>query len=173
MQPDLSPPPPEFDPARLIRDHQVGLWRYLRSLGCEHSLAEDLVQETFLVILERPFREQGRAATIGYLRKIAFHRYITYLRKSGKITFVENLEAVASLWNRQVEPDDGEEMLAALRDCFTHLTARAKLALELRFRDELPRDAIATQLEITEHGAKNLMQRAKQQLRECLEAKLK
>jgi RNA polymerase sigma-70 factor (ECF subfamily) len=42
----------------------------------------------------------------------------------------------------------------------------------MRFRDDSSRDEIATALEITEHGAKNLMQRAKQQLRECIERKL-
>jgi RNA polymerase sigma-70 factor (ECF subfamily) len=31
---------------------------------------------------------------------------------------------------------------------------------------------IARSLEITEHGAKNLMQRAKKQLRQCVEGKM-
>jgi RNA polymerase sigma-70 factor (ECF subfamily) len=42
----------------------------------------------------------------------------------------------------------------------------------MRFRGESSREEIAAALEITEHGAKNLMQRAKQQLRECIENKL-
>jgi RNA polymerase sigma-70 factor (ECF subfamily) len=42
----------------------------------------------------------------------------------------------------------------------------------MRFHGEHTRAEIAAALEITEHGAKNLMQRAKQQLRECIERKL-
>ena len=53
------------------------------------------------------------------------------------------------------------------------LTDRARLALEKRFRDNCSRNEIAAALQISEHGAKNLMQRAKQQLRECIENKLK
>jgi RNA polymerase sigma-70 factor (ECF subfamily) len=53
------------------------------------------------------------------------------------------------------------------------LTPRARQALEQRFRDRTSRSAIAEGLGITEHGAKNLMQRAKQQLRACVEQKLK
>ena len=49
---------------------------------------------------------------------------------------------------------------------------RARWALEMRFRDKLPRLEIAGHLKITEHGAKNLMQRAKKQLRECIEGKI-
>jgi RNA polymerase sigma-70 factor (ECF subfamily) len=36
----------------------------------------------------------------------------------------------------------------------------------------MPRAQIAEGLEMTEHGAKNLMQRAKQQLRECIRGKM-
>src|SRR4029453_2084719 len=49
----------------------------------------------------------------------------------------------------------------------------ARMALEMRFRDNSSRDAIAAALEITDHGAKNLMQRAKHQLRECIQKKMK
>ena len=48
---------------------------------------------------------------------------------------------------------------------------RARSALELRFKEEHTRLAIANHLQITEHGAKNLMQRAKKQLRDCVEHK--
>jgi RNA polymerase sigma-70 factor (ECF subfamily) len=41
----------------------------------------------------------------------------------------------------------------------------------MRFHQRLPRTKIADQLGITEHGAKNLMQRAKKQLRECIDQK--
>jgi RNA polymerase sigma-70 factor (ECF subfamily) len=45
------------------------------------------------------------------------------------------------------------------------------MALDMRFRDRSSRSEIAVALGITEHGAKNLMQRAKQQLRVCIERK--
>jgi RNA polymerase sigma-70 factor (ECF subfamily) len=69
--------------------------------------------------------------------------------------------------------DDGEAQLEALRDCLQGLTGRARMALEMRFRDNSSRDDIAAALAITDHGAKNLMQRAKHQLRECIQKKLK
>lgn len=68
--------------------------------------------------------------------------------------------------------DDGNEVLDALRQCMAGLTPRAQLALRLRYADEVDRIEIGKQLGITEHGAKNLMQRAKQQLKECVLTKL-
>ena len=58
-----------------------------------------------------------------------------------------------------------------LAECFGRLTARAQLSLKLRFTEDATRESIATELGITEHGAKNLMQRAKAQLKQCLEEK--
>ena len=75
-------------------------------------------------------------------------------------------------WSKWMGQDDGSEALEALDDCHKQLTKRARWALEMRFRDKLPRANIAEALSITEHGAKNLMQRAKKKLRTCIEGKL-
>ena len=58
-----------------------------------------------------------------------------------------------------------------LAECFGRLTERAQLSLKLRFTEDATRESIAMELGITEHGAKNLMQRAKAQLKQCLEEK--
>src|SRR5262245_55974011 len=141
-------------------------------MGCESSLAEDLTQETFLAVLQRPFRDVSPAATSAYLRKTALNMLISHERRTGRVRAVENIEQLDQTWTRWAGEDDGESMLNHLRDCVSRLTARARLALEMRFRGEHSRAEIAEALQITEHGAKNLMQRAKQQLRECVEHKL-
>lgn len=50
--------------ARMVHEHQAGLWRYLRYLGCEPALAEDLVQEVFLAVWQRPFEDRGPADAV-------------------------------------------------------------------------------------------------------------
>jgi RNA polymerase sigma-70 factor, ECF subfamily len=172
----MNPPGPQaaggFDPIRLIQTYQAGVWRYLRAMGCESALAEDLTQETFLAVLQRPFQDVSNAATSAYLRKTALNLLISHERRAGRVRSVENVELLDKTWTRWAGDDDGETAVNHLRDCLGRLTPRARLALEMRFRDDSSRADIATALEITEHGAKNLMQRAKQQLRECIEAKL-
>ncbi len=162
----------ELDAATLITTHQAGVWRFLRSLGCEASLAEDLTQETFLTVLQKPFEQYNNVATAAYLRKVAFNLFITFQRRSGRVVMVENVEYFETAWTQWVGDDDGESMVDALRQCLAGLTDRARSALEMRFRDRIPRVEIGQRLGITEHGAKNLMQRAKKQLKECIESKL-
>lgn len=171
-KPASMPDATGFDPVRLIQDHQAGVWRYLRALGCEPALADDLTQDTFLAMLQRPFQDYNPAATATYLRKVAYNLFITHHRRAGKVTAVENIEEFDVSWARWASEDNGEAMLVALRDCLAHLGERARWALEMRFKDRLSRNEIAAALKISEHGAKNLMQRAKQQLRTCIENKI-
>jgi RNA polymerase sigma-70 factor (ECF subfamily) len=142
-------------------------------MGCNSALAEDLTQETFLAVLRRPFQDLSTAATSAYLRKTALNLLISHERRAGRVRAVEDVEGLDRTWTRWAGDDDGETALDHLRDCLQRLTPRARLALEMRFRDESSRAEIAKALEITEHGAKNLMQRAKLQLRECVEHKTK
>jgi RNA polymerase sigma-70 factor (ECF subfamily) len=160
------------DPSRLIEDHQAGIWRYLRALGCNCMEADDLTQETFLAVLQRPFANYSPAATAAYLRKVARNHFISARRRSGRLVYLEQVEQTDQRWTQLASDDHGEVLVAALQACLEELTSRAREALLMRFRDRLPRVEIARALKISEHGAKNLMQRAKKQLRICIEGKL-
>ena len=144
----------------------------MRALGCDDAQAEDLTQETFLSVLRKPFKQYSKAATAAYLRKVAFNLLATAQRRAKKVTLVENVEEVDHAWASWAGGDDGEELIDKLRECLNGLTERARKALEMRFRDRSSRTEIAEELQITEHGAKNLMQRAKKQLRGCIESKM-
>lgn len=173
---------PEFavDPAQLITDHQVGVWRYLRFLGCEDNLAEDLTQDTFLRVLQSDhrggpgFQFFSPAATAGYLRTVARNLFVSHRRRAGREVLAGELDLAEQAWQQWVGADlHGDDRLASLKSCLEQLTERARQALRMRYSEKASRAEIAHQLEIGEHGAKNLMQRAKQQLRECMEARQK
>ncbi|MCR9120030.1 MAG: sigma-70 family RNA polymerase sigma factor [bacterium] len=162
----------ELDAARLIEKHQAGIWRYLRSLGCESATAEDLTQDTFIQVITRPFRDYGDASTATYLRKTAKNLFISYMRRNGRMKVVEDITGFDEVWEKWIQDDSGDELLETLRLCLAALTERARLAMRMRYSEQANRNEIAEALEITEHGAKNLMQRAKKQLKECIEHKV-
>lgn len=142
-------------------------------MGCEQALADDLTQETFIAVLRRPFVEISDAATNSYLRRVAYHLLVTYRRKHRRMMTTEALDALDQQWMKwNGEEGKGEEVFEALEDCFERLTERAQMSLRMRFGEDASRQKIASKLGITEHGAKNLMQRAKAQLKLCLDGKL-
>ncbi len=162
----------ELDLSELVNRHQATIWRYLRALGSDSALADDLTQDTFLEVMRRPFEQFSDAATASYLRRVAHNLFISRRRRDGRMTVTEHAEQLESAWMRWAGFDSGNLALEALADCFSRLTERAQLALRLRFAKDASRQSIADSLGISEHGAKNLMQRAKSQLRECVEQKL-
>jgi RNA polymerase sigma-70 factor (ECF subfamily) len=162
----------DLDIVELVRKYQAGLWRYLRALGCDSTTADDLTQETFLQVIRRPFEHRNDAATGAYLRRVAHNLFISHRRRVAKISVTEKASELEDAWTRWAGFDNGDSTLDALRDCFSRLTDRARKALQLRFADRSSRTLIGDELGISEHGAKNLMQRAKSQLRECMESKL-
>ena len=67
-----SVPTPRHGPfEQLVRDHQAMVWRYLRFLGCDPALADELTQDTFVAV----YRHRGSPNSLGaprpYLRKVA------------------------------------------------------------------------------------------------------
>lgn len=162
----------ELDLAELVRRHQVAVWRYLRALGSEPALADDLTQDTFLEVMRKPMQQFSDAATASYLRRVAHNLFITRRRRERKMNVTEHAEKFESTWMRWAGFDSGDSALDALAGCLERLTDRAKLALRLRFGNDASRQEIAESLGISEHGAKNLMQRAKLQLKDCVEKKL-
>lgn len=168
--PSATPP---LDASSLIVDYQAGVWRYLRAIGCDHALADDLTQETFFAVLRRPFVQISPSATLSYLRRVAYHLLVSYRRRQKRMIVTSELEQLDSQWLRWAGADgNGDELMNNLSECFGRLTKRAQLSLQLRFSEDASRERIAEQLGITEHGAKNLMQRAKAQLKQCLDEKM-
>lgn len=160
---------------QLIRLHQAGLWRYLRMLGCDASLADDLTQEAFVKVLARDdFTQHSDIATAAYLRRTAHNLLVSMHRKGGRKKTNFTSDPLDEVWDRWAGRDvTGDVAIDALRECMQALTERAQMALRMRFSDESSRSSIAEALDITEHGARNLMQRAKQQLKDCVQQKLK
>jgi RNA polymerase sigma-70 factor (ECF subfamily) len=161
-----------MSPAELIQTHQAGIWRYLRYLGCDTSLADDLTQETFLAVIRKPFEQRTDAETAGYLRTVARHKFLRAIEKSRRGLRIEDIDTAEQIW-AETHADGGNDFLDALEDCLGGVNGRARVAIERRYRDGHSRAQIAAELEMTEDGVKTLLRRTRQSLRNCVEAKLK
>ena len=145
-QPNTTKSPPnraEFDPEAIVDLHHMTVWRYLRALGCEATLAEDLTQDTFLKVIQRPFDDYDDASTAAYLRRVARNLFVSHQRRMGKVIAVDDLQKFEQAWEAEFGSHNGDDFLDALRNCFKRLSERARWALQMRFRDQLARIEIA------------------------------
>ncbi|MBP9892012.1 MAG: RNA polymerase sigma factor [Planctomycetes bacterium] len=161
------------DIAALVRTHQAGIWRYLRALGCSGAEAEDLTQETFLEVLRRPFEQRNEKSSAAYLRLVARHQMLMARRKRGREVGLAEVEGLDAEWNEYAGDDGGGLKVEALKECLKGLEDRERRALELRYKDEIPREEIGRALDLSDGGVKNLMERAREKLKRCMERRLK
>lgn len=70
--------------AELVRRYQSGIRQFLRRLsGGDHALADDLAQETFIVMFSKLDTYKGNSALNTWLHKIAYNHFIGNKRKQG------------------------------------------------------------------------------------------
>ena len=156
--------------AALVQAHQAGVWRYLRYLGCEPNEADDLTQETLLVVLREGFEVRSPVQTAAYLRTVARNRMLMDRRKHRNKPLTVDLEAAEAVWAEVANEDGLNDYLLALGECLQQaVTPRVRRALELQYRDRADRAEIAAALDLAVEGVKTLLRRARSALRDCVE----
>jgi RNA polymerase sigma-70 factor, ECF subfamily len=143
----------------MYRDHAAGLLRYLeRNFGwC--SSAEDLLQETFLRWMSQDQKSQPAESPRAFLFGIARHVGLTALRKAKRVR-TETIGEVAA------KPIEDNADLARMRTAITKLPEQIRETLDLRLRDELSYEEIATALEIPIGTVRSRLHTALRMLRE-------
>src|SRR3954453_12342344 len=107
-----------FDLARTVREHQAGVWRYIRFLGAEPAEADDLTQETFLALARAEFAERDARQTAAYLRVVARNQLLALRRKQSREICTVDLDAADTVWAAAAGTDGSlNGYLDALNDC--------------------------------------------------------
>jgi RNA polymerase sigma-70 factor (ECF subfamily) len=156
--------------ADLVRCHQQSVWRYLRVLGCPAAEADDLAQETFLALMRGKVRDEGPKALRAWLRTTARYLYFAHCRSLQRSPIV--LDDLEAAWQDYERDDDGEAFRAALRACLDTLPKQQRALLDLQVREHAGLERIAAACELTAEGAKSLLRRIKERLRECVTRRL-
>jgi RNA polymerase sigma-70 factor (ECF subfamily) len=165
--------------AGLVHRHQAGVWRYLRYLGASSAEADDLTQETFLVLARGPFEQRSAAETSAYLRTTARHALLQARRRSQRGTVVMDLAAADGVWTNLVAPaedidatDRWSLLVEAAKGCVEQLEGRARQAIDLCYREQQSRDGCAAALGMTPEGVKTLLRRTRDVIRRCIERRV-
>lgn len=148
--------------------HRLEIWRYLRYLGCEAHLADDLVQEVFLRAMRAAFADRGPRARAAWLRAIAGNLYRQHLRGPEALS----LDEAEATWQARCGDDGGESYVHALRACVGELPPRLRSALDMRYAENASREVIGARLAMRPDGVKSLLRRARELLRRCIERRL-
>lgn len=152
----------------LLKRHKRVAWCVaLRFLG-DHAAAEDLVQDCFLTLMDKSkkYRAQGRFRA--YLLRILTHKAIS-LKRRPTPSEIQETETLSG-------PDPVAESMeqrareARVRGALARLPERQRMALILRFYEELPVEEIASAMDASPKSVEHLLARGRETLSRWLGA---
>lgn len=147
---------------------------YVMTLVPRPEDAEDILQQSKLVMW-RSFDQFQPGTNFGaWARKVAFHQVLTYRKRQKKNQLQvsdEFLEIIAS----EVEGNDDalELQRQLLTQCMAKLDDEHRHILNLRYHEGAEIDAIASRTQKTEGAVYRLLSRIRKNLHECVTRSLK
>ena len=152
----------------LFLRHQADLRAFLGSVLRDRAAAEDLFQETALVLWQK-FAEYDPARPFGaWARGIATNKVLQERAKRIPLAFSPAaVRAVAEAFDRAPEEAD----LAPLRDCVSRLPEKSRRLLALRYGEALSLAEIARRAGGTLDAVHKALSRAREAVERCLRGK--
>jgi RNA polymerase sigma-70 factor (sigma-E family) len=152
----------EVELREFVSARGAALSRAAYLLTGNHQAAEDLVQDTFVVLVRR-WRQSGRVDPEAYVRKILYSRFVDGWRR----------RRWEQPWASPPESASGDEAgtvadRLTLEGALARLTPRQRAVLVLRFYEDLTETQAAAVLGISPNTVKSQTRVALQRLRELV-----
>jgi RNA polymerase sigma factor (sigma-70 family) len=159
----------------LVRLHHRRLLAYALALTSREDVAEDLVQDAFLVAHRDLAKFDARRDFCAWVRGIVRMKYLEWTR-AGRAqpldpAALDALDDRHVAWERAAE-QGRQEAVDALRGCVRLLSAHLGDAVALFYTEKRPCAEIAARLGVAEEVVRKRLQRARDTLSECLKRKL-
>jgi len=164
--------------AELIDAHQAETFRYLKYLGANHAIAEDLLQETFI----RAFKAKNApdiqilVARRTWLRRIAQNLFFDHCRRNQKspVSFSTlEVESAEAFWESEfLTHNDGFDCIEALESCLKTLPERQQMIVQGFYSERRSRIDLAELFGISPDGIKMSLRRIRTSLGNCIQQRI-
>jgi RNA polymerase sigma-70 factor (ECF subfamily) len=150
---------------RLVEQHQRMVFSLALRVAGEYGTAEEVAQDTFLELFRSGERLESAEHVKFWLRRVAVHRATDALRKRSRTP-----EAMAEEWIEAQSAEESSEAVSAavvalLEELLKTLPEQMRVAVVLRYQEEMLPDEIATLLGQPVATVKSNLQRGLQLLR--------
>ena len=151
---------------------------YAYALLRDHALAEDAVQNAYVVITHKAESFSAEKSAIAWCRGIVRLEVLQLLRKVGREVATEDAllyDSIADSFEQiQTPAQQAErgERRARLENCLSKLPQRSRDLIAGRYAEELSLSGLAERRKMTEAGVRKSLYRIRIALRHCLEKEL-
>lgn len=156
----------------LLMKTQKSIFGYILSMMPHHSVAEDILQET-IMIMWRKFPEYQHGTNfkawgfkIARLNVMKFHRDSRNRRMKFSTEALENITAAHD------STKNSNDVIALLNDCIGKLNERDKKLIEMRYCDQMKIKQIALILQRPIYGMYKAMAKVHHLLSRCIDKEI-
>ena len=156
---------------RWLLSHRKALFAYINAIVRDHALAEDIFQDTSIVILKKT--DLDDSMLWAFARGVAKNRALAALRDRKKHTLALSpaaLECVDRGFDQVA--DDTEARVQALTNCVKVLPENWREIVQLRYWSNLSVGEIAKRLEQSENTLSVTLNRIRSRLAKCVSNRL-
>lgn len=164
---------PEF--IALLTGNQSRLFAYVLSLLGDRQQAQDVMQETNIVLWRKAAQFRPGTNFGAWMLKVAYYQVMEHRRKMNKqAIFIADDQFLSELAEEAVEGCEAlERQQAALRTCLRRLPDRQRDIVRRRYTEGASIKAVAEQLGIAASAIKQTLFRARCSLIDCVRFRLK
>ena len=166
----------------VVHSYMPQILRAARASGLSPPTAEDVTQATFVTFIEIAPRFEGRSHVRTFVFGILYKKIAEARRKAKREQQTDPIEDVMESrfktngsWQRASRVADLQlhdaEIRQVIDDCLEHASTQQRLAFALREVLGFTTEEICKILDVTRTNLGVLLYRARNRLRECLEAK--
>lgn len=146
---------------------------YVHALVRDHASAQDVLQETALVIFRRFAEYDDTRPFAAWALGIARYQVLGLRRDlmRSPVVFDDQVLAIFTDTWAELAPQESDHA-ELLRPCLDLLSAHARRLVQMRYFEDLNASEIAQRLGLTAAAVRMALQRIRQQLRACVERQL-
>ena len=155
----------------LMKRYQEPVYRIAYGFGKNRENALDLTQEIFMKAYHKIDRLDDSDRFLPWLRTLAHHEGINWTRKHKKHAMIEDFDETI---HGDIRPQDEDLAMTHRRElvqCLFRLNTRYRLAVVLRYFENMSIREIAVTMQCSEAMVKNLLFRSLSKLRSALNLK--
>lgn len=170
----------------MVSMYTEDLYRWAYHKTSSNEMAEDLVQDTFLVAAEKYSSFEGKSSEKTWLFSILNNKIVDYYRKKSRKEKSVDGQSISTFfdndgnWNQQSKPHswedkdeqhllDNPDFQAILKQCLDALPEKWNTCVKLKYLSSKSGQDICQEIGISTSNYWQIIHRSKLQLRECIE----
>ncbi len=169
----MNGPPMEREPAEtitgLMMKHFDALLRYVIVLVGNETDARDIMQETSMALVRKAADYDSNRPFVPWACRFAYLETLKFREKSGRHPILLEDDVLEVVAIDQAEAlETAHPAREALDACLEKLPPEDRKLLLLRYRDEVPTDAIGPELGMSRRSVFRQLKKVRQNLQVCI-----